>query len=190
MVKPSATFQQLLGKQFAKAAGKSNPVSFAATETIATGKAISREVFGYDFVGLIIKLAIYFIIAYVFAKFMEAVVFVSSDPLKSTVFKIIFPLLGLLLPKPTDFPKQLTDLFDGGLGGCGLKFWDIIKILAIILVIAEVFRYMQAQKELGGKGSPLTFGVFTLIIIILGVTTVPELIERLKGCMMNKEQMV
>ena len=48
-------------------------------------------------------------------------------------------------------------------------------------------RYLNQNKALGGKSSPMTIGIFTLIIVALGLTTIPELIQRVKGTDFNLE---
>jgi hypothetical protein len=69
----------------------------------------------------------------------------------------------------------------------GLNYWSIIKIIVILLVIAEFTQYLRMNKNLGGKSSPFTVAIFTLIIVALGLTTVPELIQRIKKTDLNLE---
>ena len=174
------TLQQvssILGKS---AITKLNPVSAITTTGIQAGKQVSREIFGYDFVGLIIKLFVFYAVAFVFSKFIEGVIYSRG------AFTIIANTLGFNIPTIEQLPESLKDLFSEQ-GVKGFKFWDIIKIVSILLVTAEFMRYINTNKALGAKSSPMTIGIFTLIIVALGLTTVPELIKRVKGTDFNLE---
>jgi len=57
------TLQQvssILGKS---AITKLNPASAVATTGIKAGKQVSKEVFGYDFVGLVMKIVVFFAVS-------------------------------------------------------------------------------------------------------------------------------
>jgi len=173
------TLQQVSSILSKSALTKLNPASAVATTGIQAGKAVSKEIFGYDFVGLIVKLFVFYAVAFVFAKFMEGVIYARG------AFSIIANTLGFNIPTSEELPNSIKDLF--GEGVKGFKFWDIIKIVSILLVTAEFFRYVNTNKALGAKASPMTIGIFTLIIVALGLTTVPELIKRVKGTDFNLE---
>lgn len=173
------TLQQvsnILGKS---AITKLNPATAISTTGLQAGKQVSKEIFGYDFVGLIVKLFVFYAVAFVFAKFMEGVIYARG------AFTIIANTLGFSIPSNEQLPQSLKDLF--GEGVKGFKFWDIIKIVSILLVVAEFMRYVNTNKALGAKSSPMTVGIFTLMIVALGLTTVPELIQRVKGTDFNLE---
>jgi hypothetical protein len=173
------TLQQvssILGKS---AITKLNPATAISTTGIQAGKQVSKEIFGYDFVGLIIKLFVFYAVAFVFAKFMEGVIYARG------AFTVIANTLGFSIPSNEQLPQSLKDLFEEGVKG--FKFWDIIKIVSILLITAEFFRYVNTNKALGAKASPMTIGIFTLMILALGLTTVPELIQRVKGTDFNLE---
>ena len=112
---------------------------------------------------------------------MEAVIFTRG------LWVTLANLLGFSIPTAEQFPDSLKKLFNGGISG--FKFWDIIKIVAILIVIVEAFRYMESVKALGQKSSPATLGVFLLLIAILGIITVPELYNRLKTTDFNLESL-
>ena len=174
------TLQQvssILGKS---AITKLNPATAVATTGIQTGKQVSKEIFGYDFVGLILKLVVFYGVALIIAKVMEAIIFARG------AFVILANTLGYNIPNADQLPQSFKDLF-GEQGVKGFKFWDIIKIVSILLVTAEFMRYVNTNKALGAKSSPMTIGIFTLIIVALGLTTVPELIKRVKGTDFNLE---
>ena len=176
------TLQQvssILGKS---AITKLNPASAVTTTGIQAGKQVSKEIFGYDFVGLILKLVVFYGVSFIISKVMEAIIFSRG------AFVILANTLGFNIPNVDQFPQSLKDLF-GETGIKGFKFWDIIKIVSILLVTAEFMRYVNTNKALGAKSSPMTIGIFTLIIVALGLTTVPELIQRVKGTDFNLESL-
>jgi|TARA_R110002012_G_scaffold12918_2_gene56676 hypothetical protein len=173
----------ILGKaSTAKMITKLNPATAVTSATLQTGKTVSKEIFGYDFVGLIVKLAVFYLVAFVFAKIMETIIFSRG------AFKIIANTLGFNIPQADQLPDSLKNLF-GEQGVKGFKFWDIIKVISILLVIAEFSRYVNTNKSLNAKSSPMTIGIFTLIIITLGLTTIPELYKRVKGTDFNLESL-
>ena len=133
-------------------------------------KAISLREYNYDFVGLVTKLVVYFTLSILFAKFMEAVI------LGRGFYKTLAALFGYSIPASTEFPKFITDLF-GENGVKGFKFWDLVKLGGILMVLMEFMRY---SKNNPNTKSPLTIGIFVLLITILGLTTLPELIKRVK----------
>lgn len=161
---------------------KINPATAIGSMTLDSGKQLSKEIFGYDFVGLLVKLFIFYAVAFVIAKVMEAIIFSRG------VFTTLANLLGFQIPNSEQLPTSLINLF-GEQGFHGFKFWDIVKMISILMVTAEFFQYLNTQKSLGGKPSPMTMGIFTLIIISLGLVTIPELLKRIKGMDFNLESL-
>ena len=172
------TLQQVSSILSKSAITKLNPASTVATTGLQAGKQVSKEIFGYDFVGLILKLVVFYGVSFIISKVMEAIIFSRG------AFVVLANTLGYNVPNVDQFPQSLKDLF-GEQGVKGFKFWDIIKIVSILLVVAEFMRYVNTNKALGSKSSPMTIGIFTLIIVALGLTTVPELIQRVKGTDFN-----
>jgi len=206
------TLQQvssILGKS---AITKLNPATAVATTGIQAGKAISKEVFGYDFVGLVIKIVIFFTVAYLAEIYIRAKIEIEKvikDPDKQVaVGSAFFGLAGIAFnylyqnfktdkedpekidPVSSDFwsNEKIDQLFSEK-GFHGFNYWSMIKIIAILLVIAEFSQYLKMNKALRAKTSSFTIGIFTLIIIALGLTTIPELIKRVKGTDFNLEAM-
>ena len=165
---------QVLGQAIKKGG---TPQAIIAKEAISQGQTFLNEKFGYDFVGLGVKIVVYFLITFLFAKFMEAVIFLRGG------WMVVANLLGFSIPKADQVPESLKKLFDGGISG--FKFWDIVKIILIILVIAEFIRYVNLPQ----KSSPMTIGIFLGIISILAITTFPELVKRIKLTDFNLEAM-
>ena len=174
------TLQQVSKILSKSAITKLNPATAIGSTAFQIGRDKAKENLGFDFVGLLVKLFVFYTIAFVFAKFMEGVIYARG------AFTIIANTLGFSIPSNEQLPQSLKDLF-GDTGVKGFKFWDIIKIVSILLVTAEFFRYVNTNKALGAKASPMTIGIFTLMILALGLTTIPELIQRVKGTDFNLE---
>lgn len=156
---------QVLGQAIKKGG---TPQTIIAKEGIGQARQFATEQFGYDFVGLGIKLFVFFTVTFLFSKFMEAVVFARGG------FVVVANLLGFNIPKEDQLPDSLKKLFNGGISG--FKFWDIVKLIAIILVVAEFIRYVNLPQ----KSSPMTIGIFIAIVSLMGITTFPELVKRIK----------
>lgn len=159
---------------------KVNPTSIIAGAIGGAVQADLKERFNYDFVNLGVKLLVFFTIMFVFAKFMEAVIFVRGG------FLLLANLLGFKIPQADQVPQSLKDLFNDGVHG--FKFWDIVKIVAMFLVVAEFMRYMSNNQ--GTKASPATIIIFIAIFAILGITTIPELKNRLQNTFNNPDELV
>jgi len=143
----------------------------------ATG--VSKELFGYDFIGLITKIVIFNVIAYLFAKFMEAVI-LGTNFTNSFVLGAA-RLFGVTLPSKTTLPAPIVELFETGYGEHKIKYWDFVKALTTALIVFEAVQYYRANKNLGGQVSPFTIGIFTLLVSAMTLVTVPEIMQRLKG---------
>jgi len=142
------------------------------SEGIKKAKNISLELYGYDFVGLITKLLVFFTISLIIAKVMEMII------LSRGFFVSLANLIGFKIPSSELVPESLKKLFVDGYQG--LKFWDFIKILAILLVVAEYMSFHKTTEQMGGKIAPMTTGVFAVITLGLTVITIPELMQKIK----------
>ena len=216
-----------------KSATKLNPATAIAGGSIKAGKAVSKEMFGYDFVGLLMKIVVFFAVSYLAEIFIrgkiaveevltgtiekveagkivgEGGVFLGSSSIAGMIFSYLYKsttgqeynwIDTTPLDTSTDDSKsnsksgfsnfwsneKIKQLFSEQ-GFHGLNYWSVIKIIVILLVIAEFSQYLKMNKNLGGKASSFTIAIFTLIIIALGLTTVPELIKRVKGTDFNLE---
>ena len=164
-----------IGRAFLKTI---SPTGIAA-QTIEEGTTKlakkSEEILGYNFVGLAIQIIIFYTLAFAFAKFMEGVIFFRGG------FVILAGLFGVTIPKKELFPQSLIDLFNGGISG--FKYWDVIKVVSVLIVVAEFMIYIQIKEESGKRLSPAAVGVFLLIGLILSLITFPEIIEKIRGTM-------
>ena len=225
------TSQQIFKLMGKSAITKLNPATAIASTGIQAGKQVSKEMFGYDFVGLLMKIVVFFAVAYLSEIFIrgkiaveeaisgtlekvkagkivgEGGVFLGSSSIAGMVFSYLFKSAtgeeynwidtSPIVPKSTPSESKLglsnfwgnekvKQLFSEQ-GFHGLNYWSLIKIIVILLVIVEFTQYLRMNKNLGGKSSPFTIAIFTLIIIALGLTTVPDLIKRVKTTDFNLE---
>ena len=131
----------------------------------------TEETFKYDFFGLILKLVVFYFVALFIAKYYEAV------KLGSGFVQFIASIFGYQLP--TAFPESLSKFFDTGYSG--IKYWDAVKGVSIIIVLFEAKQYYETNS---GKVSPATISIFGLIIGFLALITIPELSQRIKELQM------
>ncbi len=144
--------------------------SKVASRAKEKGSEISIDLFKYDFVNLLTKLVLFFVFSYIVAKIFEAIIFGQG------LIVSFVALFGLKLPQ--SLPEPIVNFFQEGIKG--FRFWDFIKVLAIMLVIMELTNWLDQQRKLGIKPSPMTLGVFTVLIGGMTLITFPELIQRVK----------
>jgi len=153
----------------------------AAIFAAKTGLGLSREIgkqislesnlrFQYDFPGLIVKLTVFFLVAYAINKVFEAIIFGENT------LKALLSLLGLNLP--STLPEPIVNFFQEGIKG--FKYWDLVKIIATLLVIAEWYSWNERTKGIGTLQEPFTHGVFAILVSGLILITIPEVWQRLK----------
>jgi len=139
-------------------------------EGIKQGGLQSTEIFRFDFVNLILKLFIFFSVAWLINKIFEAIIFGENT------LKTIAGLIGINLPNT--LPENIVNFFQNGIQG--FRYWDFIKIIATLLVIMEWFSWYEAEKAINKTPSAFTHGVFGVIVLGLTFISVPELFQRLK----------
>jgi len=145
-------------------------ISIAEGLLEGTGQ-ISKIQFQYDFPSLILKLTVYFAIAFTISKFFEAVIFGENT------LKAFLNLIGVNLPN--SLPEPIVKFFQTGFNG--FQYWDIVKILAILLVLYEWFNWYNINKNNEKfPPSPMTHGVFVILASGLAIATFPELIQRIR----------
>ncbi len=135
---------------------------------------ISIELFNFDFMNLTVKLIVYFFIAILIDK-IHFMINSSTVNVAATIAGVF----GYNIPTGNQEPEFFKKLF--GEGFFGLKYWDFIKIGAILLVFIEFMRYYENEKRNGGTPSAFTIGIFVLVMTLLSAFTVPEIIQKLKA---------
>jgi len=207
-----------------------------AKSTIKTTREQSVSILGYDFLGLISRLSIFFIVAFLINAY-----FVAS--IKGGIWlNAAANVFGFHFPQT--LPQWLVDLFTVGIGtkgipisttptaagmynppdwnkkfevggefaglkyfdygsiahhqhqpdfdptftraGITITFWQIIQIIAVLLVIVEAMQYTKGLKEKtlehpnGQKPNVTTLGVFSLLALGLSLITFPQIIQRVQ----------
>ena len=148
---------------------------FAGAKSLKKGGSqLSIDAFKYDFINLAMKIIFFFIIAYAINKIFEAIISAQGFLISFVAF------FGLHLP--ANIPEPVRNFFLDGfkIGDHQIKFWDIIKVVATLLVIVEAMNYMSTQKALGFKPNAFTLAVFGVIITGLALITFPEIISRVQ----------
>lgn len=147
--------------------------AFLAQQGLKKASKQSVELFGYNFINLIMTLSIYFILALLIAKYFEAVI------LGKGLINDIAKALGFFPAFPEN--TVIRKLFVDGYGDQKFVYWDLIKGIAIVLVIIEWMRFNEMQKANGGETSIITHGVFSLIVGLLTVITISKFTETIKA---------
>ena len=139
-------------------------------EGIKKGKEYSVSEYGYDFIGLITRIFIFFAIGYLIDLYFKASI------AGGTILNTIASTLGLSLP--TTMPDWLRQLFQEGYHG--VSFWKIIQVIAILIVVMEYVQYDRTLKERGEKPNASTIGLFVLLGGALTIATVPQVVQMVK----------
>ena len=151
----------------------SKVAGFVAQQGIKKAGKTSIELFGYNFVNLVMMLSVYYLLAFIIAKYFEAVIFG-----KGAVNELL-KLVGVLPVFPEN--EIITKLFSTGFGDQKIVYWDLIKGISVILVVTEWYRFNEMQKSIGGETSYVTHGVFSLIVGLLTIITIPKLLTSIKA---------
>lgn len=144
-----------------------------AKGALKTASKQSIELFGYNFVNLMLMLAIYYLLAFFIAKYFEAILFGKG------IINDILSFIGVLPVFPEN--QFIVKLFSTGFGDQKIVYWDLIKSLSIVLVTIEWYKFNETQKALGGETSYLTHGVFAMIVSLLTIITIPKLFSTIKS---------
>jgi len=139
-------------------------------ETVKQGGLQSTEIFRYDFVNLILKIFIFFSVAWIIDQIFKAIIFGNNT------LKTLASLIGINLPNT--MPENVVSFFQDGIKG--FRYWDFIKIIATLLVIMEWYSWFEAERTANKTPSAFTHGVFGVIVLGLTFISVPELWQRLK----------
>ena len=123
---------------------------------------------------MIIKIFVYFTIAWFVEKYVW---WTQQKPINQFAQMLFGAIGGLPL---FALSTQFTKYFDNSEVNRGVKFWDIVKAGAVGLVLWEAMNYYKTQENLGGKASPMTIGVFGLILALLGFIAIPDILKKLQ----------
>jgi len=143
-------------------------------EGMKRGLKASREysvsVLGYDFIGLISRLAIFFITGFLINSYFQATI-------QGGIW--LNSLAGFFgLNFPATLPEWTTKLFTTGLKN--ITFWQIVQTIAVLIVVVEYMQYDRMLKEKQEKPNVTTTAVFAMIGIGLSLVTFPQIIQKVK----------
>ena len=143
-------------------------------EGMKRGLKASREysvsVLGYDFIGLISRLAIFFVTGFLINSYFQATI-------QGGIW--LNSLAGFFgLNFPTTLPEWVTKLFTTGFHN--ITFWQIVQTIAVLIVVVEYMQYDRSLKETNQKPNVTTTAVFGMIGLGLSLITFPQIIQKVK----------
>ena len=143
-------------------------------EGMKRGLKASREysvsVLGYDFIGLISRLAIFFLTGFLINSYFQATI-------QGGIW--LNSLAGFFgLNFPTTLPEWVTKLFTSGFHN--ITFWQIVQTIAVLIVVVEYMQYDRMLKEKQEKPNVTTTAVFAMIGLCLSLITFPQIIQKVK----------
>jgi len=143
-------------------------------EGMKRGLKASREysvsVLGYDFIGLISRLAIFFLTGFLINSYFQATI-------QGGIW--LNSLAGFFgLNFPTTLPEWTTKLFTTGFHN--ITFWQIVQTIAVLIVVVEYMQYDRMLKQTNEKPNVTTTAVFAMIGIGLSLVTFPQIIQKVK----------
>ena len=143
-------------------------------EGMKRGLKASREysvsVLGYDFIGLISRLAIFFLTGFLINSYFQATI-------QGGIW--LNSLAGFFgLNFPTTLPEWTTKLFTTGFHN--ITFWQIVQTIAVLIVVVEYMQYDRMLKEKQEKPNVTTSAVFAMIAIGLSLVTFPQIVQKIK----------
>ena len=143
-------------------------------EGMKRGLKASREysvsVLGYDFIGLISRLAIFFLTGFLINSYFQATI-------QGGIW--LNSLAGFFgLNFPTTLPEWVTKLFTTGFHN--ITFWQIIQTIAVLIVVVEYMQYDRMLKQTNEKPNVTTTAVFAMIGLGLSLITFPQIIQKVK----------
>ena len=143
-------------------------------EGVKRGLKASRDysvsVLGYDFLGLVSRLVIFFITGFLINAYFQATI--SGGLWLNTVAN----LFGMKFP--STLPQWVTELFTTGYHN--ITFWQIVQVTAIIIVVVEYMQYDKKLKLDKTRPNPTTMAVFAMIALGLSLITFPQMIQKIK----------
>ena len=137
---------------------------------LKASREYSVSVLGYDFVGLISRLAIFFLTGFLINSYFQATI-------QGGIW--LNSLAGFFgLNFPTTLPEWTTKLFTTGFHN--ITFWQIVQTIAVLIVVVEYMQYDRMLKQTNEKPNVTTTAVFAMIGLGLSLITFPQIIQKVK----------
>jgi len=143
-------------------------------EGVKRGLKASREysvsVLGYDFIGLISRLAIFFLTGFLINSYFRATI-------QGGIW--LNSLAGFFGVKfPDTLPEWTVKLFTTGYHN--ITFWQIVQTIAVLIVVVEYMQYDRMLKQNNEKPNVTTMAVFAMIGLGLSLITFPQIIQKIQ----------
>ena len=143
-------------------------------EGMKRGLKASREysvsVLGYDFIGLISRLAIFFLTGFLINSYFQATI-------QGGIW--LNSLAGFFgLNFPTTLPEWTTKLFTTGFHN--ITFWQIVQVISVLIVVVEYMQYDRMLKEKQERPNITTGAVFAMIGLGLSLITFPQIVQKIQ----------
>jgi len=143
-------------------------------EGMKRGLKASREysvsVLGYDFIGLVSRLTIFFITGFLINSYFQATI-------QGGIW--LNSLAGFFgLNFPTTLPEWTTKLFTTG--SHNITFWQIVQVISVLIVVVEYMQYDRMLKEKQERPNITTGAVFAMIGLGLSLITFPQIVQKIQ----------
>ena len=137
---------------------------------LKASREYSVSVLGYDFIGLISRLAIFFITGFLINSYFQATI-------QGGIW--LNSLAGFFgLNFPTTLPEWTTKLFTTGFHN--ITFWQIVQVIAVLIVVVEYMQYDRMLKQTNEKPNITTGAVFAMIGLGLSLITFPQIVQKIQ----------
>ena len=130
---------------------------------------VSKKLLGFDFIPLITSLVIFYVLAFLIAKFMEASILAKGG------LMAFVNLLGYTVPTKEQLPNAWSKLFtDEGING--IKFWDLVNVSVLLIVIATALMHKKNVEAMGGQVEPTTWAIFITLGAFVSIAGLTKLV--------------
>ena len=137
---------------------------------LKASREYSVSVLGYDFIGLISRLAIFFLTGFLINSYFQATI-------QGGIW--LNSLAGFFgLNFPTTLPEWVTKLFTTGFHN--ITFWQIVQVIAVLIVVMEYMQYDRMLKQTNEKPNITTGAVFAMIGLGLSLITFPQIVQKIQ----------
>ena len=137
---------------------------------LKASREYSVSVLGYDFIGLISRLAIFFLTGFLINSYFQATI-------QGGIW--LNSLAGFFgLNFPTTLPEWTTKLFTTGFHN--ITFWQIVQVISVLIVVVEYMQYDRMLKEKQEKPNITTGAVFAMIGLGLSLITFPQIVQKIQ----------
>ena len=139
-------------------------------EGLKRTKKYSVSVLGYDFIGLISRLAIFFLTGFLINSYFRATI--SGGIWLNS-------LAGFFGVKfPDTLPDWTVKLFTTGYHN--ITFWQIVQTISVLIIVVEYMQYDRMLKQNNEKPNVTTMAVFAMIGLGLSLITFPQIVQKIQ----------